>query len=300
MLDVRRMQVLRAVVSTGSITAAATNLGYTPSAVSQQVAGLEKQAGLPLLERVGRGIRPTAAGRLLTEHAARLAEQLAEAESALTALRNGCAGTLRVRYFATAGAALVPPAVATFKAERSGVELDLKLTEPNDPFEELVAGRADVAITVLLPDGQAPEGVVARHLLADPFYAVLPRGHALARKRVLDLAELADEPWINADWGAIGPCADLVKNACAGAGFSPKVAVESDDYATAQGFVAVGLGVTIIPRLGLGYAHPGVVLRKVRNPEPVRNIHVVYREDASWNPAVLSLVEALEKAARAS
>src|SRR5918998_5303222 len=149
MLDVRRMQVLRAVVTTGSITAAATNLGYTPSAISQQVAGLEKQAGLPLLERVGRGIRPTAAGRLLTEHAGRLAEQLAEAESALTALRNGCAGTLRVRYFATAGAALVPPAVATFRAERSGVELDLKLTEPTDPFEELAAGRADVAITVM-------------------------------------------------------------------------------------------------------------------------------------------------------
>ncbi|MDX8142671.1 LysR family transcriptional regulator [Lentzea sp. BCCO 10_0061] len=300
MLDVRRMQVLRAVVSTGSITAAATNLGYTPSAISQQVAGLEKQAGLPLLERVGRGVRPTAAGRLLTEHAGRLAEQLAEAESALTALRNGCAGTLRVRYFATAGAALVPPAVATFRAERSGVELDLKLTEPTDPFVELAAGRADVAITVLEPDAPAPEGMVARHLLADPFYAVLPRGHVLARKRVLDLGELADEPWIDADCGAAGPCADLVRNACAGAGFSPQVAVESDDYATAQGFVAAGLGVTIIPRLGLGYAHPGVVLRKVRNPEPVRHIHVVYREDAAWNPAVLTLAEALEKAARAS
>ena len=284
MLDVRRMQVLRAVVTTGSITAAATNLGYTPSAISQQVAGLEKQAGLPLLERVGRGIRPTAAGRLLTEHAGRLAEQLAEAESALTALRNGCAGTLRVRYFATAGAALVPPAVATFRAERAGVELDLKLTEPTDPFEELAAGRADVAITVLEPDEPTPDGMVARHLLADPFFAVLPRGHALSRKRVIDLAELADEPWIYAD--------------CAG--FSPQVVVESDDYATAQGFVAAGLGVTIIPRLGLGYAHPGVVLRKVRNPEPVRHIHVVYREDASWNPAVVALAEALEKAARAS
>ncbi|SDF68037.1 DNA-binding transcriptional regulator, LysR family [Lentzea fradiae] len=296
----RRMQVLRAVVTTGSITAAATNLGYTPSAVSQQVAGLEKQAGMPLLERVGRGVRPTAAGRLLTEHAARLAEQLAEAESALTALRNGCAGTLRVRYFATAGAALVPPAVATFRAERTGVELDLKLTEPNDPFEELAAGRADVAITVLEPDAPAPQGVVARHLLADPFYAVLPRGHALARKRVIDLGELADEPWVNADCGATGLCGNLVPNACAGAGFSPKVAVESDDYATAQGFVAAGLGVAVIPRLGLGYAHPGVVLRKVRNPEPVRHIHVVYREDMAWNPAVLSLAEALEKAARVS
>lgn len=293
------MQVLRAVVSTGSITAAATNLGYTPSAISQQVAGLEKQAGMPLLERVGRGIRPTAAGRLLTEHAGRLAEQLAEAESALTALRNGCAGTLRVRYFATAGAALVPPAVATFRAERSGVELDLKLSEPTDPFVELAAGRADVAITVLEQDAPAPEGMISRHLLADPLYAVLPRGHALARKRVLDLADLADEPWVDGDCSYYGPCADLVRNACAGAGFSPQIAVESDDYATAQGFVAAGLGVTLIPRLGLGFAHPGVVLRKVRNPEPVRHIHVVYREDAAWNPAVLTLADALEKAARA-
>ena len=299
MLDVRRMQVLRAVVSTGSITAAATNLGYTPSAISQQVASLEKQAGLPLLERVGRGVRPTAAGRLLTEHAARLAEQLAEAESALTALRNGCAGTLRVRYFATAGAALVPPAVATFRAERSGVELDLKLSEPTDPFVELAAGRADVAITVLEQDAPAPEGMISRHLLADPLYAVLPRGHALARKRVLDLGDLADEPWVDGDCSYYGPCADLVRNACAGAGFSPQIAVESDDYATAQGFVAAGLGVTLIPRLGLGFAHPGVVLRKVRNPEPVRHIHVVYREDAAWNPAVLTLADALEKAARA-
>ncbi len=215
-------------------------------------------------------------------------------------MRNGCAGILRVRYFATAGAALVPPAVATFRAERAGVELDLKLTEPKDPFEELAAGRADVAITVLEPDEPAPLGMVARHLLADPFFAVLPRGHALARKRVIDLAELGDEPWIDADCSAAGPCANLVKNACAGAGFSPKVAVESDDYATAQGFVAAGLGVTIIPQLGLGYAHPGVVLRKVRNPAPVRHIHVVYREEASWNPAVLALAEALEKAAKAS
>jgi DNA-binding transcriptional LysR family regulator len=300
MLDVRRMQVLRAVVTTGSITAAATNLGYTPSAISQQVAGLEKQAGLPLLERVGRGVRPTAAGRLLTEHAARLTEQLAEAESALTALRNGCAGTLRVRYFATAGAALVPPAVAQFRAERSGVELDLKLAEPIDSFEELAAGRADVVITILEPDQPTPDGVITRHLLADPFYAVLPRGHALARKRVLDLGELADESWISADCGSTAPCKDLVPNACAGAGFAPKVVVESDDYATAQGFVAAGLGVTLIPRLGLEYAHPGVVLRKVRNPEPVRHIHVVYREEAAWNPAVIALAEALEKAARAS
>ena len=93
--------------------------------------------------------------------------------------------------------------------------------------------------------------MIARHLLADPFFAVLPRGHALSRKRVIDLADLADEPWVYADCGAAGPCKDLVTNACAAAGLAPQVVVESDDYPTAQGFVAAGLGVAIIPRLGL-------------------------------------------------
>src|SRR3954463_4855984 len=112
MLDVRRMQVLRAVVTSGSITAAATNLGYTPSAISQQVGALEKQAGMAPLEGVGRGVRPTEAGRLLTEHAAGITDRLVEAESALADLRAGRTGRLRVRYFATAGGAARPPARA--------------------------------------------------------------------------------------------------------------------------------------------------------------------------------------------
>jgi len=293
------MQVLRAVVTTGSITAAATNLGYTPSAISQQVATLEKQAGMALLERVGRGVRPTLAGKLLTEHAAAITEKLVEAEAALADLRAGRTGRLRVRYFATAGAALVPPAVARFRAEHPFVQLDLKLTEPDDPMIEVEAGRADVAIVVLFPQhAEQVSEVRLVHLLDDPYVAVLPRGHELSRKRVLDLGDLADEPWVD-NPAPYGPCRDIVMDACAGAGFAPNVVVQADDYPTAQGFVAAGLGVAIVPKISLGSAHPGVVVRRLRRPEPVRAIHVAIREDAVTNPATASLLGALKAAAAA-
>ncbi len=293
MLDVRRMQVLRAVVTSGSVTAAATNLGYTPSAISQQVAALEKQAGIPLLERVGRGVQPTAAGRLLTEHAAIISKHVAEAETALADLRAGRTGRLAIRYFATAGAALVPPALARLRRDHPGVQVDLKLTDPEDPLPEVEAGRADLAI--VLHARQAPvRGIAMVHLLDDPYRAVLPRGHRLAAKRVLDLADLADEPWIGNEFGA---CAQSVVDACAASGFSPNFVVESEDYATAQGFVAAGLGVSLIPQMGLGNRHPAVLVRRVRRPEPIRVIHAAVRESALTQPALCDLIEALREAA---
>jgi DNA-binding transcriptional LysR family regulator len=296
MLDVRRLQVLRAVVTSGSVTAAATNLGYTPSAVSQQIAALERQAGLPLLERVGRGVRPTAAGRLLTEHAAIIGQHVAEAEAALADLRAGRTGRLVIRYFATAGAALVPPALAKLRAAYPRVQVDLKLIDPGDQLAEVERGDADLAITVS-PRQQPKDGIQLVHLLDDPYDAVLPKGHRLAAKRVLDLAELADEPWVNNELSA-GPCLDRMLEACAAAGFNPNFVVESDDYATAQGFVAAGLGVTLIPRLGLGQRHPGVVVRRVRNPEPVRSIHAAVRESSLAQPALVGLLDALREAAK--
>jgi DNA-binding transcriptional LysR family regulator len=295
MLDVRRMQVLRAVVTSGSVTAAATNLGYTPSAISQQVAALERQAGLPLLERIGRGVRPTAAGRLLTEHAAIIGKHVAEAETALADLRAGRTGRLAIRYFATAGAALVPPALAKLRVDHPGVQVDLKLIDPADPLPEVEQGRADLAI-VVQPTNRPRDGVRMVHLLDDPYRAVLPRGHRLAAKRVLDLTDLADEPWVNNEQSA-GPCLETMLSACAAAGFSPNFVVESDDYATAQGFVAAGLGVTLIPMMGLGNRHPAVVVRKVRNPEPVRAIYAAVRETSLAQPALAGLLDALRDAA---
>ncbi|GAA2475407.1 LysR family transcriptional regulator [Streptomyces thermolineatus] len=296
MLDVRRMQVLRAVVVGGSVTAAAANLGYTPSAVSQQVAALEKQAGTALLERVGRGVRPTAAGRLLAEHAAVISRQLAEAETELADLRSGRTGRLTVRYFASAGAALVAPALARFRREHPGVRVDLGLADPGDPLPEVEEGRADLAL-VVRPRGEARAGIRFVHLLDDPYRAVLPRGHRLAAKRVIDLADLADEPWVGGE--RPGPCLDAVIDACAAAGFTPNSVVESEDHATAQGFVAAGLGIGLVPLTALGNHHPGVVVRRVRGPEPVRSVRAAVREASSGRPALQGFLDALRAASRA-
>lgn len=295
MLDVRRMQVLRAVVTSGSVTAAAANLGYTPSAVSQQVSALEREAGTALLERVGRGVRPTAAGRLLTEHAAEISRSVAEAETALADLREGRTGTLGVRYFATAGASVVAPALIRLRLEQPGVRIDLRLIGLEGALAEVEQGSADLAVVIWPPDRPAGEGIRLVHLLDDAYRAVLPKGHRLASKRVLDLVDLAAEPWVGSE--TVGPCLDVVLEACGAAGFSPDFVVESEDYATAQGFVAAGLGVALIPDLGLTNRHPGVVVRKVRRPEPVRAIQAATREAALDQPSLAALLTALRGAA---
>ncbi|MFD4632253.1 LysR family transcriptional regulator [Streptomyces sp. NPDC058284] len=295
MLDMRRMQILRAVVTSGSVTAAARNLGYTPSAVSQQMAALEKEARIALLERTGRGVRPTEAGRLLTEYATVIGRHAAEAETALAELRAGRTGHVSMRYFATAGAPLVAPALAALRREQPGVQVELKLFEPTDPVPEVKARRADLALVVRPRDAAPVDGIRFVHLLDDRYRAVLPAGHRLAERPVVDLTDLAEEPWIAGE--TPGPCLDPVIDACAAAGFSPDFVVESGDYATAQGFVAAGLGVSLVPELGLTGGHRAdVVVREVRGPEPVRVIQAAVRAASPVQPALRGLLGALREA----
>ncbi|WP_203699923.1 LysR family transcriptional regulator [Asanoa iriomotensis] len=291
MLDVRRMQVLRAVVTSGSVTAAAAHLGYTPSAVSQQVAALEKEAGIALLERAGRGVRPTAAGRLLTGHAAVISQHVASAETALADLRAGRTGRLTVRYFASVGPTLLAPAVARLRRDHPGVTVEPRLSGAEDPEPEVAEGRADLAVVVRRPGEGARAGVRLVRLRDDAYRVVLPVGHPLAARRAVDLADLAGEPWVGSE--PPGPCLEPIAAACAAAGFSPRYAATSEDYATAQAFVAAGLGVGLIPRLGLGARHPGVVVRRVRRPEPIRTIHAAVREVSATEPVLRALVDAL-------
>ncbi|WP_399926935.1 LysR family transcriptional regulator [Streptomyces kanamyceticus] len=299
MLDMRRMQILRAVVASGSVTAAARNLGYTPSAVSQQMAALEKEAGITLLDRTGRGVLPTDAGRLLTEYATVIGRHAAEAESALAELRAGRTGRVSMRYFTTAGAPIVAPAIAALRREQPGVQVELRLFEPDDPVLEVKARRADLALVVRERARAAVDGIRFVHLLDDHYRAVLPRGHRLAARPVLDLSDLAEEPWVAGE--TPGPCLDPVLHACAAAGFTPDFVVEGGDYATAQGFVAAGLGVSLVPGVGLAAGHrPDVVVRAVRNPEPVRAIQAAVRAGSPVQPALRGLLEALRAAASAT
>ncbi|MFI8289560.1 LysR substrate-binding domain-containing protein [Streptomyces sp. NPDC085614] len=292
MLDVRRLQVLRSVVTSGSVTAAAANLGYTPSAVSQQIAVLEREAGMELLERFGRGVRPTAAGRLLTEYAAVIGRQVAEAETALADLRAGRTGRIAVRYFATAGADLVAPALARFRAEHPGIRVDLRIADGAPDAE------ADLTLLVRPRDGgtgMSGDGLRLVPLVDDPYRVVLPKGHPLAGRRgAVELADLATEPWVGSE--RPGPCLDAVLDACAAAGFTPDIAVECEEYGAAQGFVAAGLGISLIPLMGLGSRHPNVVVRRIRGPEPVRSIHAAVRESSLSLPAVRDLLTALQEA----
>lgn len=296
MLDVRRMQVLRAVVTSGSVTAAAAHLGYTPSAVSQQVAALEKEAGIALLERVGRGVQPTAAGRLLVGHAAIISQHVAETETALADLRAGRTGRLTIHYFASVGPTLLAPAIARLRSEHPGVTVDPKLTEPEDALLAVEQGNGDLALLVRRPDDGDRPGIRLVRLLDDPYRAVLPVWHPLAARQVVDLADLAGEPWVGGE--PPGPCLEPIVDACAAAGFTPNFVAKSEDYATAQGFVAAGLGVTLVPRLGLGAGHPGVAVREVRRPEPVRTVYAAVREISLTQPALRTLIDALKDAAR--
>lgn len=291
------MQVLRAVVTSGSVSGAAKNLGYTPSAISQQLATLEREAGTPLLEKVGRGVRPTPAGTLLAERAGAVAELLSRTEADLADLRAGRTGLLRVRFFHTAGVGLIPPAVAKFRAAWPHVQLDLRMIDEG-LLDEVAAGDADLAIIVVGRTVPEVRGVRLVHLVDEPYHVVLPKGHPLSDQECVDLGQLASESWVYSDIQNGGPCAESLDDAFAAAGLAPRVVLEADDSYTAQGFVAAGIGVALEPRLAVGVVHPGVVVRPVRRPEPVRHVYVAVREAAAATPPVQEFTALLGDIAR--
>lgn len=296
MLDLRRLQALHAVVSSGSVREAATRLGYTPSAISQHIAALEVQTGTVLLERAGRGVRPTETGRLLADHAVSLLGRVAEAEAALAALKAGELGVLRLASFATAGVSLVPPALARVRDELPGLRISLRIADPDDALPMLRQGQLDVAVVEahgFPASGTAGDGVITALLLTDEFRLVLPRGHRLAGRRTMSLAEAADESWIDIR-SEIGCCRAATDAAFGQAGFAPRRTMEADEYWTAQGFVAAGLGIALIPALALGVLHPGVAVRSLtRSARPVRQVLAATRPAIAGTPGVRAMLAAL-------
>ncbi|MEV0839430.1 LysR family transcriptional regulator [Actinocatenispora sera] len=291
MLDVHRLIVLRSVVETGSIQAAAAHLGYTPSAISQHVAALQRETGTVLMEQVGRGIRPTEAGRLLASHARRIQGQISAAETALADLRTGRTQHLVVRYFATAGAVLIPPIMAEFGRRFPGVRVDLRLGKG------LGNEGADAEILVLPGTAGVPAGFRAIHLLDDPYVVVLPPNHPLTGEDEVELARLEREPWIDNESPST-LCREIVLDACGAVGFTPHFAVEAHDYSSAVAFAAAGLGVTVVPRLALSAISAGdLACRPVIRPALHREIYVVVKEHAMDQPTLAAFVAMLRTAA---
>jgi DNA-binding transcriptional LysR family regulator len=299
-LDLRRLQALHAVVATGSVKDAAARLGYTPSAVSQHISALERETRTVLLEPAGRGIRPTAAGQLLATHAASLLDQAAEAEAALAALNAGETGTLRLASFATAGAELVPPALARVRDTMPDLEISLRVAERDEALGLLRRGLLDVAVIEAHDKPPAAGGaLVFQPLLSDPFRIAVPRRHRLAARRVITLSDAAAEPWIDIRC-EVGCCRAATSAAFAQAGFTPHRVVEADEYWPAQGFIAAGLGLALIPALALGVLHDGVAVRRLHHAsQPERHILAATRPAIQGTTPVQKMITALQAEAGA-
>lgn len=289
MLDVHRLRVFRSVVASGSVQAAAANLGYTPSAVSQHLTALQRETGLALLERAGRGLRPTAAGQELAAQADAVLARLGETESLIADLREGRTGSISIGYFASVGAAWLPRIVHRLTTQFPGVRLDLRLWET---IPESADDRADIQIVVARRDYRPGHGYVAHHLIDDPYVVVVPEGHALADRAEVELAELVGERWVDNDF-ARGWCRANLIEACTAAGFSPTFQVEAHDYPTALAFVAAGVGITVLPALGARHLPAGSIAIPVVRPTPVRSIHLVLRDAVASIPPALAVLDEL-------
>jgi DNA-binding transcriptional LysR family regulator len=293
MLDVKRMRVLKEVAAQGSFSAAAECLAYTQSAVSQQIAALERETGATLVERNARGVKLTDAGRVLVSHTEAILARLSDAEAELEAIAGLRGGRLRLVAFPSAAASIMPPAIARFRAAHPGVELTLEPEEPQDGLARLRAGEADIALTIEAPNRRdADDGIERTHLLDDPLFVALPIGHALAHKQKLKLGDLADEAWM---LGSSGRCPDaqILLRACERAGFEPRIAFQSDDYLAIQGFVAAGVGVCLIPDLALVSVRDDVVIRSLGAKPPFRRVLAGTLKEGYHAPATQAMVDIL-------
>jgi DNA-binding transcriptional LysR family regulator len=297
MLSPSRLRVLREVAYRGSFSAAAQALSYTQSAVSQQIAALEAQTGMNLLERHPRGVSLTAAGQTLVRHAEGILASLDAAEAAMSAVAGLRGGRLRMASFPTAGATLMPLAIATFRAAYPEVELTLAEGEPEEIVPRLRAGELDLALLFdFAGEASSRDGMTQVQLLEDPMYLALPRSHPLAAKQSLRLGDLAREAWIQTS--SSSPCARHVVRCCHAAGFEPSVTFESDDYQTVQGLVAAGVGVALIPELALSVVREDTVIRALAPRPPVRRVIAAVPAGARLVPAGPAMLGVLEEAAR--
>jgi DNA-binding transcriptional LysR family regulator len=295
MLDVKRMRILKEVADRGSFSAAAESLSYTQSAISQQIAALEREAGTQLVTRGSRGIRLTEAGEALVRHADAILTRLADAEAELEAIAGLRGGRLRLAAFPTVGATLMPLAIATFRERHPDVELTVRQLEPEDSLPLLKSGELDIALTIEPSKIDASDGLESTFLLDDPMFAALPLHHRLAHKSRVRLKDLGTDAWIGTTDAC--SCGTLVRNHCIRVGFEPRITFESDDYLQIQGLVAAGVGVALIPTLALTTVRDDIVIRDLGSEAPVRKIAAATLPGAQRSPAARAMLNVLKDVA---
>ncbi|TQL23810.1 LysR family transcriptional regulator [Streptomyces sp. SLBN-134] len=295
MLNLERLRTLDALARHGSVSVAAEGLHITTSAVSQQMAKLEREVGQQLLARNGRGIRLTDAGRLLAEHAARILSQVELAQSDLEAQRGQVAGELRLSAFPTAARGLFPTALAELRQRHPALRVRSRELEPERGIRGVVRGDLDLAVVLDWHNKPMPlpDGLVKALLLDDPADVALPAGHRLAGRDEVDLAELAEDEWIT--WGEGEFCHEWLMLTLRSRGVEPVVGHRAAESHTQLGLVAAGLGVCVAPLLGRNPLPEGVVTVPLRQ-RIQRHVFVVWRADADRRPSIRAAVGALRAA----
>ncbi|MFG2335080.1 LysR substrate-binding domain-containing protein [Streptomyces yangpuensis] len=309
MLDVRRLRLLRELARRGTIAAVAEALSFSPSAVSQQLGVLEREAGLPLLERTGRRVRLTPAGENLVRHAEAVLERLEQADADLAEARGGLSGALRIGAFPTATRTIVPAALVALARRHPGLEPMVCETDPAAVAHALRAGDLDVALVHaydFVPAEREP-GLTTEPLYREAMYLAEPaRGTSATGgtpgapgaevcpppDQGAALRAHAASPWITATPGTL--CHTMTVRACQAAGFTPRVRHRMDDFAAVLALVAAGQGVAVVPQLGAtGPADPAVHLTRLVMQ---RRTGLAFRSGAGAHPAVAAFGEALRAA----
>lgn len=291
MLDPHRLTVFRSVMASGSIQAAADHLRMTPSAISQQMSALQKQTGLELFDRVGRGIEPTPTAEALLAHCEGVLQEWGRLDSFVTDLRDGRSGRLVLGYFASAGAAWMPAVVKALDAERPELVVELVLTE--------LGARStlpDIDVTLDNTENARRPGYRKVTLADDPFVLAVNRDHPLAQRSRVSLLDLRDEQWVTNDYLA-SPGHRIVLAACSARGFTPRFTVQAQDHHSAMAFVAAGVGLTVLPRLAARSVPEDVALVRIDDP-PVRHLVAMVRVGGPRNLAAERALELLVELSR--
>jgi len=300
MLDVRRLRLLRELHHRGTLAAVADALAYTPSAISQQLALLEREAGVALLERVGRGVRLTEAAIGLVEHTEAVLARLEQAEAELAGASGGPRGRLRIAAFQSAIWALVAPSLGPLGERHPDLRCELVEWESDDVFALVRSGDVDVAVAEEYdhaPRRRDPT-TERRELCLDPILVALPARHPLARAGgPVPLGALAQERWATAM--ADTAFGDMLARICrAEGGFEPDVRHRANDIRTLAQLVRLGDAVALLPGLGRGDAGEGVALRELEAPLS-RRLFAAFRAGGGRRPALVAVLEALEARAEA-
>lgn len=291
----RQLRTIREVAARGTIAAAADALGYTASAVSQQVAALERAIGLAVLERVGRGVRLTDVGRELVLHADGVLARVEVTEAALEEVVAAPRGEVRLAVFESVASALVPDVVGLLARRHPDLVVGSRELDPDEVPDALRLGEVDVAFVLDYPHAPGPreDGLEYLVLGRERFRLVAPANQGLPP--VVDLASLAARPFV-----ASPPhvsCGRCVVQACREAGFEPVIRHEVDGYPAALRLVAGGAGVALVPDLGLIDVPAGVAIRELAE-SVYRTIELAYRQSSVRRPAVRAVIEAVLETAR--